>query len=62
VSCRKTSAGAFVKFLIEKYGKGKFLQIYQTLKNSDDKIVHQQNIKKIICVLIVAAKDSADIY
>ena len=40
-------AGAFVKFLIEKYGRDKFLQIYQTLKNSDDKMVHKQNIKKL---------------
>ena len=40
-------AGAFAKFLIDEYGRDKFLQAYKTLKNSDDKAVHQQNIKAL---------------
>jgi len=40
-------AGAFVKFLIDKYGKDKFLRAYKTLKNSNDKTIHQQNIETL---------------
>jgi len=40
-------AGAFVKFLIERYGKSKFLQAYKTVKNSSDKSVQQQNKRAI---------------
>ena len=40
-------AACFVKFLIDKYGKDKFLQSYKALKNSDDIKVHQQNIRKL---------------
>lgn len=40
-------AAAFVKFLIDKYGKDKFLQVYKTLRNSDDKTLQQQNIEAI---------------
>lgn len=36
-------AGAFVKFLIDRFGKDKFLEAYKTLKNSDDPQVHRQN-------------------
>ncbi|GAJ20406.1 unnamed protein product, partial [marine sediment metagenome] len=32
-------AGAFAKFLIDEYGRDKFLRAYKTLKNSDDKAV-----------------------
>jgi len=36
-------AGAFVKFLIVAYGREKFLEAYRGLKNSEDKLVHQEN-------------------
>lgn len=36
-------AGGFVKFLIDTYGKDKFLQAYKTLNNSADKIVLRKN-------------------
>jgi hypothetical protein len=36
-------AASFVKFLIDEYGKDKFLQAYKKLKNSDNKIVHWTN-------------------
>ncbi|MHC4456676.1 MAG: M56 family metallopeptidase [Planctomycetota bacterium] len=40
-------AGAFVKFLIDSYGKDKFLRAYKTLKNSDEKAEQQQNVKEL---------------
>jgi hypothetical protein len=36
-------AACFVKFLIDKYGEDKFLQAYETLKNSNSKVVHWTN-------------------
>jgi len=36
-------AASFVKFLIDTYGKVKFLEAYKTLKNSGDWQVQQQN-------------------
>jgi len=36
-------AACFVKFLIDKYGKDKFLQAYKKLKNSNNKLVHWTN-------------------
>ena len=36
-------AASFVKFLIDKYGKDKFLQAYKKLKNSNNKLVHWTN-------------------
>jgi len=40
-------AGAFVKFLIDTYGKEKFLQAYKSLENSKDNSVIEENIKKL---------------
>jgi len=40
-------AASFVKFLIDKYGKDKFLQAYKRLKNSGDETVQQRNKKKL---------------
>jgi hypothetical protein len=40
-------AAAFVKFLIDKYGKDKFLRAYKTLRNYDGRIVRQQNIETL---------------
>jgi hypothetical protein len=40
-------AGAFVKFLMETYGKDRFLQAYKELRNSPDQQVHQLNRKKL---------------
>jgi len=40
-------AAAFVKFLIDKYGKDKFLKAYKTLRSSNEKTVQQQNVKKL---------------
>jgi hypothetical protein len=37
-------AGAFVKFLVETYGKEKFLAAYRDLRNSSDQAVQQQNV------------------
>ena len=36
-------AASFVKFLIERYGKDRFLQTYRQLVNSDDPQDHEQN-------------------
>jgi hypothetical protein len=36
-------AASFVKFLIDEYGKDKFLQTYKKLKNSNNKIIHWTN-------------------
>jgi hypothetical protein len=36
-------AASFVKFLIDTYGKDKFLRAYKELKNSNSKIVHWTN-------------------
>jgi hypothetical protein len=40
-------AASFVKFLIDEYGKEKFLQAYGTVLSSDEKEVHRQNIKRL---------------
>ena len=40
-------AGAFAKFLIDTYGKDKFLQAYKTLRNSDEPTVQQQNVSRL---------------
>ncbi|UCG59840.1 MAG: hypothetical protein JSU70_10030 [Phycisphaerales bacterium] len=37
-------AASFVKFLVETYGKERFLKAYGTLRNSDDKATQQQNV------------------
>jgi hypothetical protein len=36
-------AASFVKFLIDEYGKEKFLEAFKALKNSQDVAVHQKN-------------------
>jgi hypothetical protein len=40
-------AASFVKFLIDQYGKGKFLNTYRTLQNSDSEAVRQENIRTL---------------
>lgn len=40
-------AASFVKFLIDRYGKDKFLQTYRTLRNSRSQAVREGNIKKL---------------
>jgi len=40
-------AASFVKFLLDSYGKDKFLQAYRTLQNSNDEAVQQQNMRKL---------------
>lgn len=40
-------AASFVKFLIDTYGKDKFLEAYRTLRNSGDKSVQQQNVEAL---------------
>jgi hypothetical protein len=40
-------AASFVKFLIDQYGKEKFLQAYKTLKYSTDKATQQENIRRL---------------
>lgn len=40
-------AASFVKFLIERYGKERFLRAYRTLRNSSDKATQQQNVKAL---------------
>ena len=40
-------AASFVKFLIDAYGKDKFLKAYRTLRNSSDKSVQQQNVEDL---------------
>jgi len=40
-------AASFVKFLIDTYGKDKFLRAYQTLQNSDQKAIQEQNTRKL---------------
>ena len=38
-------AGAFVKFLVETFGKDKFLKAYKILENSHNKTVQQKNFE-----------------
>jgi hypothetical protein len=40
-------AAAFVKFLIDEYGKDKFLCAYKVLRNSNDETIQKQNIKTL---------------
>ncbi|MHC4648105.1 MAG: hypothetical protein ACYTBJ_21810, partial [Planctomycetota bacterium] len=40
-------AASFVKFLIDEYGRDRFLEAYKTLRNSGKKQVHQQNIREL---------------
>jgi hypothetical protein len=40
-------AASFVKFLVETYGKERFLKAYRTLRNSNDKATQQQNVKSL---------------
>ena len=40
-------AASFVKFLIDAYGKGKFLKAYGTLRNSNDESTQQQNVNAL---------------
>lgn len=40
-------AASFVKFLIDKYGKDKFLKTYKSLRNTNKESVHQKNLKKL---------------
>ncbi|NIP23801.1 MAG: hypothetical protein GWN67_01250 [Phycisphaerae bacterium] len=40
-------AASFVKFLVETYGKDKFLKTYRTLRNSNDKATQEQNVKAL---------------
>jgi len=40
-------AASFVKFLIDTYGKDKFLHAYQTLRNSDDKATQEENVRQL---------------
>ena len=36
-------AGGFVNFLVDRYGKERFLEAYQTLKSTDDRAIRQAN-------------------
>jgi hypothetical protein len=40
-------AASFVKFLIDQYGKDKFLQAYKTLRNSDDTTDQEENTRRL---------------
>ena len=40
-------AAAFVKFLIEKYGKQKFKETYKHLLNSDSESIAVKNMEKL---------------
>jgi beta-lactamase regulating signal transducer with metallopeptidase domain/tetratricopeptide (TPR) repeat protein len=40
-------AASFVKFLIDQYGKDKFMQAYKTLRNSDDTTGQEENIRRL---------------
>jgi prepilin-type processing-associated H-X9-DG protein len=40
-------AASFVKFLIDTYGKDKFLQAYRMLKNTSGKSGREENVKKL---------------
>ncbi len=43
-------AASFVKFLIDTYGRDKFLQAYQTLKSSNNQDVHAQNAAELAAI------------
>jgi hypothetical protein len=43
-------AASFVKFLMDMYGKDKFLQAYQTLKNSNDGSVQARNAAELAAI------------
>jgi len=40
-------SASFVKFLIDEYGKDRFLRAYRTLKSSNLELVQQQNLKAL---------------
>ena len=40
-------AASFVKYLVDEYGKRKFLKAYKYLKNSSDEKIYKQNSKKL---------------
>jgi hypothetical protein len=40
-------SASFVKFLIDEYGRDKFLRAYKKLKNSDNEKVHKRNVKRL---------------
>jgi len=40
-------AGSFVKFLLDTYGKDKFLEAYGSLQNSNQQSVQQENVRKL---------------
>jgi hypothetical protein len=40
-------AAAFVRFLIEKYGKQRFLESFRELSNSDQEAIQNENVKKL---------------
>lgn len=50
-------AGSFNKFLVDTYGKEKFLQAYASLSNSKIKSVHEQNEKKLEKIFGVSLAD-----
>ncbi|MDH4180115.1 MAG: hypothetical protein OEV33_06350, partial [Armatimonadota bacterium] len=52
-------AGAFVKFLVDSYGKAKFLEAYGALQNSDSQPIHEQNAEALqrVCGKSVASLD-----
>jgi beta-lactamase regulating signal transducer with metallopeptidase domain len=41
-------SASFVKFLIDEYGKDRFLRAYNELKASNDTAIHQQNAEKLM--------------
>ncbi len=43
-------AASFVKFLIDTYGKDKFLQIYRIVKNSEDPTIQARNVTELAAV------------
>lgn len=40
-------AASFVKFLIDTYGKDRFLQAYKTLRNSDNRALQEDNVRNL---------------
>jgi predicted transcriptional regulator len=52
-------AASFVKFLIDRYGKEKFLEAYKTLQNSEDLHERQKNVERLAEIYGVSFQELA---
>jgi len=50
-------AASFVKFLLEEFGREKFLAVYKALKNSDDATVQEKNLSALRAIYGMSLSD-----